>query len=174
MEEIYGIIYKYTFDNNKCYIGQSTNLKSRISYYRNHHKKSKYPFLRALNKYGFDDSKFIIIDTATNKDDLNILEIKYIKEYDSTKKGYNLSLGGGGSSGYLHTNDYKKHMSVLYTGENNPFFGKKHTKETLEKISKSSKARTPIWLGKKHTEEYKINMSKNHPKSQEIICCETG
>ena len=33
------VIYKYTFDNDKCYIGQTNNITNRINYYRNNYKK---------------------------------------------------------------------------------------------------------------------------------------
>jgi predicted GIY-YIG superfamily endonuclease len=45
------VIYKYTFDNGKCYIGQTNNIKNRISEYKNKYKSKVYPFLSALNKY---------------------------------------------------------------------------------------------------------------------------
>ena len=61
MKPIEYVIYKYTFDNGKSYIGQTNNIRNRISYYRNKFKTSPYPFLRALNKYGFDESRFEII-----------------------------------------------------------------------------------------------------------------
>jgi len=76
-------------------------------------------------------------------------------------------------------------------GENNPFYGKKHTEETKLAISKSKKGRCggekhPLWgkkhsaeskeknrqsnLGKKHTEETKIKMRKPHRKHKIITC----
>lgn len=170
------IIYKYTFDNGKCYIGQTNNITNRISYYRNHYKNNPYPFLRALNKYGFDENKFEIIATAKNRSELNELEKGFIKLYKSNNKdkGYNLSSGGGGLSGLKHTQEYKDNMSEKYKGEGNPFFNKKHKKETLKKISETCKKLPPVWLGKTHTEEYKQLMSKLHPRSRKIICCETN
>ena len=56
----YGVIYKYTFDNGKSYIGQTVNLHERIK----SHKRcidSGYYFANALKKYGFDETKFEII-----------------------------------------------------------------------------------------------------------------
>jgi group I intron endonuclease len=171
-----GVIYKYVFENGKCYVGQTNNLVRRINYYRNHYKTNPYPFLRALNKYGFDETKFEIIATANTRSDLNILEIELIKSYDSTnkEKGYNLSTGGGGLSGLKHTKKYKDKMSKMYMGESNPFFGKSHTKESLVKMSEAAKKLPPVWLGKSHTDDYKINMSKNHSQSRKIVCCETN
>jgi hypothetical protein len=52
---------------------------------------------RSIKKYGKDNFKIEVIDvSATNKDDLDLLEIRYIKELNSLHpNGYNLSLGGG-------------------------------------------------------------------------------
>jgi len=39
------------------------------------------------------------------KNILDKLEIAYISFYDSVNTGYNLSLGGGGTLGYKHTEE---------------------------------------------------------------------
>lgn len=53
-------------------------------------------FHRALNKYGFNNFKWEIIDQATSVEELNQKEIYYIQLYDSTNRinGYNRKLGG--------------------------------------------------------------------------------
>ena len=57
-------------------------------------------------------------------------------------------------------------------GKKHPLYGKHHTKEAKEKMSK-------IKIGKHHTEKTKKKMSiarkgKNHPYSKKVICIETG
>jgi group I intron endonuclease len=170
------VIYKYTFDNGKCYIGQTNNIKIRIDYYKHNYKKQPYAFYRALYKYGFDIDRFKIIDYAETKEQINNMEIYYIHLYDSNKKtkGYNLTEGGGGLLGKKHTDETKRLMSEKAKGKNNAFYGKHHTEETKKIISEKSKLKKPSWLGKKHTNEYKINMSINHSRSINIICNETG
>jgi len=39
--------------------------------------------------------------------------------------------------GYKYTEEEKKTRSILYTGKNNPFYGKKHSKKTKKRLSKS-------------------------------------
>lgn len=39
------------------------------------------------------------------KELLNLKEIEYISLFDSINNGYNLSLGGGGTLGYKHTEE---------------------------------------------------------------------
>lgn len=97
------------------------------------------------------------------------LETHYIKYYDSFKNGYNCTLGGEGTVGM--------------SGDLNPFYGKKHSKETLKKLSESASKR-------KHTDEARKKISeaskgrKHNPESiakmreredcKEVICLETG
>lgn len=58
----------------------------------------------------------------------------------------------------------KQRMSLSLSGENNPFYGKKHTAETRKKISKSREGKyfgeNNHFYGKKHTEEAKRIMSQ--------------
>ena len=66
---------------------------------------------------------------------------------------------GESSKGRKHTEEHKIKMSKKFSGENNPFFGKKHTKASLIKMSVAHK---------NMTEETKKKISKsisgeNHP-----------
>jgi len=44
----------------------------------------------------------------------------------------------GTKNQYNHTEEYKNKLSNKYKGDGNPFYGKKHTKKSLEKISEAS------------------------------------
>lgn len=92
-------IYKITNNiNGKSYIGQSIDIKKR---WREHksasfNKNSKdYDMVihRAIRKYGKENFSFEILEEC-NKEELNKKEIEWIEKYDSTNKGYNVSLGG--------------------------------------------------------------------------------
>ena len=74
--------------------------------------------------------------------------------------------------------------NVRRYGEDNPFYGKQHTKETKEKISEAHKGlhsgeKNPMY-GKNHTIETREKMSKNHvdfsnekhPRSIPVYCIE--
>lgn len=50
---------------------------------------------------------------------------------------------------YVKSEGYKQALSVARMGENNPMFGKKRSKETREKASKSLKGKIPWNKGKK-------------------------
>lgn len=94
------IIYKITnLVNNKVYIGQTTkDLEYRIKMHLKESKtnKTERPFLNALRKYGIENFKKEIIDTASSLEELDEKEIKWINFYDSTnrEKGYNIFHGG--------------------------------------------------------------------------------
>lgn len=89
------IIYQVTnLINNKKYIGQTTKeLRHR---WNQHCNTNHCPLLaKAINKYGRYNFKIEVIDSASNIDELNILEEKHIAEIDTLNpKGYNLLSGG--------------------------------------------------------------------------------
>lgn len=132
------IIYKITNkENGKVYIGQTIReLDVRM---KEHLRHNKTYIDRALNKYGIDAFEVEVIDECDNSDELNDKEKYWIKYYDCIcPNGYNLCEGGGQTNGYHHTEEAKQKMSKskseLYLGENNPFYGKKHSDETKEKF----------------------------------------
>ena len=71
---------------------------------------------------------------------------------------YNVVYGGGSVSGYHHTEETKRHLSNILSGENSPHYGKCLPKEQRDKIREKAKLRTgeknPFY-GKHHTEETK-------------------
>lgn len=95
-------IYKLTFPNGKSYIGKTKSLSSRIRIYeRNFSEQDSSKVMNAIREFGFDNLTWEIITNPKNvrEDDkeliLSILEIKYIREFDTVyPKGYNVSVGG--------------------------------------------------------------------------------
>ena len=94
-------IYKITNKvNGKCYIGQSINIKKRLSQhksqtYRNIHiNKILY---QAIKKYGIENFTFDIIEKCETNS-LDDREKYWIEYYDSYNNGYNGTKGGKGIS----------------------------------------------------------------------------
>lgn len=168
------IIYKITnIQNGKIYIGQTVQpFNCRV----NEHKKrmrngTNHPLYNAMRKYGVDAFSFEVIDTATDADDLNQKETHYIKHFKSIHpNGYNLTAGGAGTFDYHHTEDDRKRMSEMkkgvFDGNKNPFYGKHHSEEQIEKWKKDRK-------GRKLTDEWKSNISKTR-KRIPVINIDTG
>ena len=143
-----GIYYFKNKINNKYYIGQAICIRKRFQAhcYQIQIKNNKYPIYKSIIKYGEDNFEFGIIgvfkvsmEKDVLKKKLDILESKYIKEYNSYgQTGYNQTLGGdGGILGYKMTEEQRKHISensrkVASDGRNNIYvYDLKEKKEYL-------------------------------------------
>lgn len=96
MKKIYGYIYKITnIINNKIYIGQTVR---KISIrFAEHVKASEIDTLKlhlAIKKYGKENFKCEMIDTALSLDELNEKEAYWVSKYNSDIDGYNMKPGG--------------------------------------------------------------------------------
>ena len=98
-----GIIYLATFPNGKYYVGQTFHtLEVRANEHKRSQNRYNYPFYKAMKKYGFENIKWEIIDTAETREELDEKEKYYIDLYRSSVyfsncNGYNVTLGGSGS-----------------------------------------------------------------------------
>jgi group I intron endonuclease len=172
------------------YIGQSSDVLTRIKYHINKLNKkthdNKY-FENAWNKYGGDSFAIKIIKICETFE-LNYYEEFFIQYFNSFGDGYNLNKGGDylfnqkltfderskisskALKGLKKSEEHKKNLSKnkkefyksnphprlgkklndeqkeiisknhhCVSGENNPMFGKTHTQETKNKISKANK-----------------------------------
>lgn len=144
--------------NGKKYIGQSVNIERRKNRHFRELNSSKSPnkiLQRAWNKYGEENFNFYVIEIC-EKENINDREIFYIKEMKSNAVdgGYNISWGGNAPmAGVLVTDEHRKKLSIANSGKNNAMYGKKLSKETLDKISKALSGRT-------HSELSNLNNSK--------------
>ncbi|MCF0126859.1 MAG: GIY-YIG nuclease family protein [Clostridia bacterium] len=123
------LIYKITNKiNNKNYIGQTTrSLEDRKKDYVKEVRFSKAdrPIIRAMRKYGIENFEFEILkDNVETQDELDILEIQYIKKYNTqvdVGDGYNLKYGGQGGK---HAEETKRKIGEAQLGEKNHMYGK--------------------------------------------------
>jgi len=92
-------IYKFThLKTGRCYIGQTIQdpNRRRLEHICDSKYTSRtYHFHNALKKYGENAFSFEVIAEALTLDELNSLEEKYIKEFDSIANGFNIRNGGG-------------------------------------------------------------------------------
>ena len=144
--------------NGKMYVGQTQRTFGIRT--KQHLNRSDTYFDKALSKYGLNNFSYWILDRGSTLEELNEKERYWITEYDCLwPNGYNLTVGGDGVKGYRHTDEYKRKMSDAMkgkvTGENNPFYGKKHTIKSLEKMSNYQSARWTVEARKERSESYK-------------------
>ena len=112
-------VYKITNKiNNKIYVG----------YHQTHDLDDGYMgsgklIKRAIEKYGIESFEKEILEVFDTKEEAESYEEKIVnKDFVLREDTYNIAIGGN---------------VRIFPGENNPFYGKKHSKETLENLSKS-------------------------------------
>jgi group I intron endonuclease len=121
--------------NTKVYIGQSwTPLKQRWN--RGHGYLGSHKIHKAIKKYGKEKFYYEVLALCSTKEVAEHWETYFITKFDSVNSGYNI-LSTGGKHGWL---------------------GRKHTEESLAKMSKSHMG-SHAHLGFKHTEKTKANIS---------------
>jgi group I intron endonuclease len=165
------IIYKTTcLINNKIYIGQS-------KYNKDYYLGSGKIILNVIKKYGRKNfTKEILIEGNFNQSEIDLLEIKFIKEFNSINPeiGYNIRPGGNGNfdktnilignsnKGRIVSDKTRKKISMSKIG--------KPLSDKTKKILSKSKIGNSNRKGKTHTEIDKINISnglKKHYESPE-------
>lgn len=129
--------------NDKKYIGLSKNCENRFKKHKRLLKNNKHENIKlqnAWNKYGEQNFVFSIIE-ETNSKDLEKKEIFYIKKNNSIDDGYNILEGGltpPSWTGKKHKKETKNKIGKANSGLKNGFYNKKHTKESLEKMSQAN------------------------------------
>lgn len=125
------LIYKITNKlNGKSYIGQTTrNIRARIA----EHKYKKSPIGEAILKHGENNFQIEQLEVCASIDELNEREAYWTQTLNT-----------------VQPNGYNKAIVAAKFGENNGFYGKSHSRETIE------------------------NNIKNQPTRNAIRCIETG
>lgn len=147
-EKIYGIYCIENTLNGHKYVGQSENLGKRIN--QRHH--GSHALLGAMEKYGKENFKSYIVKYC-KMEEIDELEIFYIKELRShvSEGGYNISWGGSAPMrGRKHSQETLDRLSEVQRGENHWNFGKHWGEDVLEKMRETKK---------NITDEMKENMS---------------
>lgn len=109
----WGSIYKLTNQvNNKYYFGKTIDFKRRMSKHKCSAKKAKTYIARAIRKHGWQNFNVEIIIKEVPEEDLDMLEKSYIEIFDAMnpRRGYNLTRGGEGTSGYRYTEEQRKRI----------------------------------------------------------------
>ena len=182
-------VYEHITQSGKRYIG-ITSKKPENRWHNGRGYKKGTAFRGAIDKYGWNDIQHNILF-----DDLTEKEAKWLENYlicyywtfvgFKDCKGYNMTLGGEGSLGYVPTEESRIKNSESNKGKTSWIKGKHQTEETKNKIGISNKGKPAwnkgkhmteesrrknseahkgktTWKGKHHTEESRKNMSESH------------
>lgn len=185
----YTVYLRTNLVNGKQYVGQTKNFKQReYNWYNTNWSYAGRLIDNARNKYGVENWNTKILKECETLDDANYYETYYIKEFNTKyPNGYNLTNGGEGTPACIITDETRKKLSEAMKGENNPFYGKHHSEETIKKlkdriitdewkrkISEKAKGRKSPMLGKHLSEETRKKISearkgKHYPKLSDSL-----
>ena len=175
----FGVIYLITnLFNGMKYVGQTT--RSVEQRFKEHFHEKTY-IGNAMRKHSMKNFTIEVIETCETREQLNEREKFWIAELKCmSPSGYNLTEGGEGIIGWERTPEYYAKLSVankgknkgrhlsaehraklseMERGEKNPFFGKRHTKKSLIRMS-VAKIGNKYWLGRRHKSESIVKISK--------------
>jgi group I intron endonuclease len=130
--------------NGKKYVGQTVQpLKDRWKLHKSRAKHVyKTAICSAIRKYGFSSFSIEVLHECETKEEMGFFEKYYIFFLNTNPPfGYNLTGGGEGTSGWKHTEDAKKKISLAGAK-------RKQSEEAKEKLRKAhtGKIATPAML----------------------------
>jgi len=178
-----GYIYKISFPNGKHYIGLTqTSIEKRTKEHKTCAKSGNTRYLYiALRKYEMVDTlELIVIDTADTLEELCEKEMRYIQVYNSyyiNKKGYNMTHGGEGANGYIHTEEdnIKNSERTKRYYEEHPDAGKEHSEKLKKRYKEHPEARermseisTEYWKNSDAREQQSKILKKHHEEHPEL------
>ena len=164
---IYGWI---NLESSFCYVGSSVKLHIRPWQHLALSKASTNKNLKLLLKKNIENFVLVIFETIGSSDQVSasLLEVKenlYLQQYIPQELLLNVLPFAYTNFGYKHTEETKKTFSLMRKGkkgkkrpditgplnpmyglikEQNPFFGKKHTKQNVQKISMAATVKTGL------------------------------
>lgn len=137
-------VYIHICPNKKVYIGITSQAVSKRWNNGKGYKNNPY-FTNAILKYGWDNIEHRILFEDLEEKDAKEIEIKLIEIWKSQKMCYNMTDGGDGYLGLVHTDEFNKNLSER--SKNNTWGSMKTkpvvqlNKDTLEPIQEFESAR---------------------------------
>lgn len=179
-------IYKITSPTGRIYIGQSINLLMRFKSYKKLACKSQPKLYNSFIKHGFASHKIEVLEFCETSE-LNNRERHYQDLYNTQKSGLNCrltdSLTASGKLSKEHrekigianskriykesTRLKKSKLASERVGKLNPFFGRSHSAESINKIINHPnrifmKGENHPMFGKKHSKESREKNKISH------------
>lgn len=163
-------IYVWTHtESSKLYVGSSVNLSRRLSYYFSkniyRHKTSK--IYNALLSHGLSAFSLTILEYIEienlPKDEAKKRIMEREQHYiENILPEYNILKTAGSLLGFKHSDSTLVKFKKAKENENNPMFGKYHSKETKSNMSE-------IKRGKLRSEETKLKIGLTNSKKLYIF-----
>lgn len=178
-------IYKITSPSGRVYIGQSKDIYKRWGHYKRMKCESQKLIYYSFCKYGVDNHLFEIIHVC-DKSELDLLEKKYVLDFNSVEEGLNIRYGGKNGeiseqqkkqiseklTGHTRTIEsrikqsetikikgtWNKGLTGYFSEEALKKIGQPHSKESIERAAKKNRGRV-------QTEEHKRKNSEGSKKA---------
>jgi S-adenosylmethionine decarboxylase len=126
--------------DGKRYIGKSINPSSRWGHHvwlSEHPKHKHHRYLHAaMAKHGVSNFTFHVLEICETEEAAFTKEVAWIAKYETTVRGKGYNLHEGGRGGINPSKETRQKMSDRSRGERNPMFGRTHTPEVCERLSK--------------------------------------
>lgn len=161
MSGIYGIVNNKT---HKWYVGQAVNRQKRFNQHRwllRNGKHANKDLQKDWNEYGEKAFSFVRLEHC-NPDLLSERERYWVDKKNAFVDGYNQTEGGVGQPGRVMPEEERKWRSEKYSGEGNPFYGKKHTEVSRKKMSEAQSGVNHVNYGKHLSEDTRRKISEAH------------
>lgn len=158
---------------NHIYIGKSVNIEKR--WHRHSwllsHGKHLNKFLQAIvGKYGSDSLAFDVLQECESEQ-LNSLEVEWIKRYRSseTLEVINMTNGGTGGAPNFYSEETRRKMSESHKGRpaTRGRTGQPHSEETRKKISDSNRDKPKTAEHKAKLAEAVRQYAMTHPNPRQ-------
>ena len=170
---MYTVYCYHCIPTGKKYIGKTIREQRRKAQHKHYAESGNMDthFYRAVRKYGWESFIYGVIRYCADVDEMDRLEIESISEYRTLTEGYNMTVGGEGTSGYKHPPHVIKKMCESKRGRvltqehkdkiRKKSKGRKLTQESIQKIKENRKGRTPF-AGRTHREDTINKMSSTY------------
>lgn len=128
-------LYVHIAPNGKKYYGITMQKPERRWANGKGYQNNEY-FTRAINKYGWSNIQHIVLQESLDEEEAKELEQYMIQWYDTANPnyGYNQTLGGEGTRGFVQSEETKKKKADAIRGRH-------HTEEAKRKIGEAHKGR---------------------------------
>lgn len=180
------LIYKATSKlTGLSYIGYTKDLAQRkAAHIRTTRKKVRYDFHRAIEEQGEENFEWVILESGVDEKIVKHTEIYYIDLHGTYRNGYNMTVGGDGSS----TPSTEARQKISEANKGNKYcLGRKVSDETKNRIRDSRIGKcigedNPNYGGLSETHKQNISLTKrgnnnpmhgrcgeNAPQSKEYV-----